>query len=211
MIRQYSLMALQTALNRALSLDSDTLPKLKRLHGKIVQIVIRPLDVSFYIQFNQNQIELKAVCDTPPDTIIHSSPLGLIRLSLLPSSKVRSLFNDQIQISGDVTLGQDIKNIFEEIDVDWEGHLAHFTGDVVAHQVNRFVKRGVRFKQQLKSSLQHNFSDFIQEEANITPPKEALDDFMNDIDTLSMEVERLEAHIYQLLSTFAHETSKTTD
>ncbi|MCK1850929.1 YihY/virulence factor BrkB family protein, partial [Legionella pneumophila] len=33
-----------------------------------------------------------------------------------------------------------------EIDIDWEGHLAHFTGDVVAHQIGSFVRKGLEFK-----------------------------------------------------------------
>lgn len=133
-----------------------------------------------------------------PDTIIHSSPLGLIRLSFLPASKARSLFNDKIRLSGDVELGQAVKNLFDELDIDWEGHLAHFTGDVVAHQVGSLFRQGLAFKKQLQESLHLNMSDYLHEELRAFPSREEINDFFNDIDQLALDVERLQAHVNQL-------------
>jgi ubiquinone biosynthesis accessory factor UbiJ len=204
MIKQHSLNALQKALNHALSLDESTLKKIKRLHEKVLEIIITPLNVHFFIRFIDEKVELLSFYAGTPDTVIHSSPLGLIRLSLLPSSKVRSLFNDRIRISGDIALGQDVKRLFDEINIDWEGHLAHFTGDVVAHQVGSFFRQGLAFKRRISQTMQHNVAEYLQEEIRLCPPREALDDFFSDIDDLSLRVERLTAHINQLLAT--HET-----
>lgn len=196
-IKQYSLIALQKAMNHALALDPETKPRIGALKGKAIKIIVSPLDIHFFMHFQGDSIALLANYVDEPNTTIRSSPLGLIRLSLLPSSKVRSLFNDQIQISGDTELGQAVKQLFDELDIDWEGHLAHFTGDVAAHQIGRLVKRGMRFKDSLKTSLTHNLSDYIQEETNLTPPTAAIRDFMDDIDDLRLEVERLEASVNQ--------------
>ncbi len=200
MIKHYSLAALQKAINHALALDPDTLKKIEPLNNKVIKIKINPLEIDFFMRFTKNSIMLLPDYAGEPETQIDSSPLGLIRLSLLPASKVRSLFNDQIKITGDAELGQAVKQLFDGIDIDWEGHLAHFTGDVVAHQMGRFVRRGQRFKQSLKNSLKQNLGEYLQEEARLTPPREALEDFMNDVDALTLEVERLEAHINQHLT-----------
>jgi ubiquinone biosynthesis accessory factor UbiJ len=205
MIKHYSLTALQKAMHHALALDPATAPQIKALDGKVLKIIINPLDVCFFMQFTENTIALLAEYADEPDTVIQSSPLGLIRLSLLPASSVRSLFNDRIKITGDTAFGQQVKQLFDGIDIDWEGHLAHFTGDVVAHQIGRFVRGGKRFKQSIETSLKHNMGEYIQEEACLTPPREALEDFMNDIDALALRVERLAAHINQHIA--AHETS----
>ena len=135
MIKQCSLTVLQKAIEHALLLDETMPTKLKALDGKTLEIIISPLQVNFFICFVQGNLMLRPHIEGHPDTIIHSSPLGLIRLSLLPASKVRSLFNDKIKLSGDVELGQKVKELFDDIDIDWEGHLARFTGDVVAYQV----------------------------------------------------------------------------
>ncbi|MDI1352769.1 MAG: SCP2 sterol-binding domain-containing protein [bacterium] len=205
MLKKYSLKALEKAINKALSLDEHMPAKLKRVDTKVLEMVISPLDSHFYIQFIDGQIHLLDQYDATPDTVIHSSPIGLIRLSLLPSSKARSLFNDKVRMSGDIELGQQVKQLFDELDIDWEGHLAHFTGDVVAHQIGSFVRKGLEFKRHFSDSMRHNVSEYLQEELRAVPGHEELNDFFHDIDKLSLDTERLEAHINLLMR--ANETS----
>ncbi|MFA5960517.1 MAG: SCP2 sterol-binding domain-containing protein [Tatlockia sp.] len=200
MIKKYSLVALQKAINQALALDENSAAKLAALDGKVLKLIVAPLQVDFYLRFGNQQLQLLAAYEGNPDTLIQSSPLGLIRLSFLPASKARSLFNDQIRISGDVELGQQVKKLFDELDIDWEGHLAHFTGDVVAHQLGSLVRQGLAFKSKISHSLRNNVTEYLQEELGLLPPAEAIADFFNDIDTLSLDVERLEAHVNQLMA-----------
>lgn len=198
MLKQYSLLALQKAINRGLALDESIPAKLKSLEGKSLEIAIQPLSVKFYIVFQEGQIQLRESYDGETDTQIVSSPMGLIRLSLLPASKARSLFNDKIRISGDIELGLKVKQIFEELDIDWEGHLAEFTGDVIAHQLSGFLHKGLSFARNLGQSLSLNTSDYLHEELRLFPNKLELEDLFNAIDTLSHDVERLEASIKQI-------------
>ena len=193
-------MALQKALNHALTLDESMPAKIQALHGKILEIIISPLNVHFFIRFFHHEMQLLATCSESPDTVIHSSPLGLIRLGLLPASKVRSLFNDKIRLSGDVELGQQVKKLFDELDIDWEGHLAHFTGDVVAHQLGSFFRQGLALKQKISTSMSHNVTEYLQEERRVFPSREEINDFFSDIDELSLRSERLAAHVNQLLA-----------
>lgn len=198
MLKKYSLKALQIAINQALKLDDKTPEKIQSLQGKVLEVIIAPLNVNFFITFNEQELLLLDEIQQHPDTIIHSNPIGLIRLSLLPSSKARSLFNDKIRISGDIELGQKVKKIVDELDIDWEGHLAQFTGDIVAHQIGSFVRRGIQFKKQFSDSLQQNITEYLQEELRIAPGRIELEDFFHDIDELSLSIERLQAQINQL-------------
>lgn len=200
MLKKYSLIALQKAINQALYLDEQMPSKLQVLNGKVLEMVISPLNVNFFIQFEHGELLLLDKFDGHPDTIIHSNPIGLIRLSLLPASRARSLFNDKIRISGDIELGQNVKKLFDEMDIDWEGHLAHFTGDVVAHQIGSFVRKGIEFKNQVSQSMQLNITEYLQEELRLFPSKNELEDFYNDIDELALSVERLQAHVHQLMA-----------
>ncbi|HAT8711075.1 TPA: hypothetical protein JBA24_07695 [Legionella pneumophila] len=200
MLKEYSLKALQTAINQAMKLDEQMPQKIQKLDGKTLEMVITPLNVNFYIRFKGSEMQLLHRIDGRPDTIIHSNPIGLIRLSLLPTSKARSLFNDKIRISGDIELGQSVKKLFDEIDIDWEGHLAHFTGDVVAHQIGSFVRKGLEFKNQFSTSMQQNITEFLQEELRICPSRNELEDFFAEVDELMLNVDRLQAHINNLMS-----------
>lgn len=200
MLKKYSLKTLQKAINKALSLDENILEKIAPMQDKVLKVVVTPLHTHFFISFSDKQLLLLDRYEGVPDTIIHSSPIGLIRLSLLPSSKARSLFNDKISMSGDVELGQQVKQLFDTIDIDWEGHLAQFTGDVVAHQIGTFVRQSLQFGKQFHHSMQLNVTEYLQEELRLVPSKNELDDFYKDIDELSLAVERLQARINLLMS-----------
>jgi ubiquinone biosynthesis accessory factor UbiJ len=204
MLKKYSLKALQKAINKALSLDEHMPDKLDALDNKVIEMIIAPLDVNFFILFKDKQIHLLDTYDDHPDTIIHSSPIGLIRLSLLPSSKARSLFHDKVRMSGDIELGQQVKQLFDDLDIDWEGHLAQFTGDVVAHQIGSLFRKGLAIKNQFSNSMRQNMSEYLQEELRVLPTRNELDDFFQEIDELSLSVERLQAHINLLMNN--HET-----
>lgn len=198
MLKNYSLKALQLALNKAITLDETMPSKLLAFDNKVLEMIIKPLNVTFFIQFKEGCIHLLDAYEHPADTTIKSNPMGLIRLSLLPPSKVRSLFNDSVQISGDVELGQQIKSLFDQMDIDWEGHLAHFTGDVVAHQIGSMFRKGLDFKNQFTESMRNNMTEYLQEELGLLPSKNELDDFFNEVDELSLRLDRLKAHFNQL-------------
>ncbi|KTD76409.1 ubiquinone biosynthesis accessory factor UbiJ [Legionella waltersii] len=195
MLKKYSLKALEIAINQTLSLDENMPEKLQQLNEKVIEMVVSPLNVRFYIHFHHGKLLLLDEFDGSANTTIHSNPLGLIRLSVLPASKARSLFNDKIRMSGDIELGQAVKKLFDEIDIDWEGHLAQFTGDVVAHQIGSFLRRGWEFQKKLTQSMQQNVTEYLQEELRAFPPRNELVDFYNDVDELAMQVERLDAQV----------------
>lgn len=199
-MKQYALTALQKATHHALRLDDAMPGRLAALNGRVLHIIISPLNVGFYIQFMEGEMIFLDHYVGAVDTTIQSSPLGLIRLSVLPASKVRSLFNDDIRISGDLELGQQVKQIFDQMDIDWEGHLAHFTGDAIAYQFGSFVRKGIAFKEQVSQSMRQNMTGFLQDECRALPSHEEVNDFYNDVDELSLDVERLSAHIQMLAS-----------
>ncbi len=201
MIKTYSLKALERALHHALALDETTPLKLAKLENKVLEISINPLGVNFFIHFEKQRLKLLANYEGAVDTLIQSSPLGLIRLSFLPASKARSLFNDKIKLSGDVELGQQVKQLFDELDIDWEAHLAHFTGDVVAYGIGSLLRQGISFQKEVRTRFKSNTSAYIQEELRWLPPREEINDFFSDIDQLALDTERLQAHINQLVVT----------
>lgn len=200
MLKKYSLKALQKAINKALQLDEQMPEKIQKLDNKTLEMIIAPLNVNFFIHFKDGEIHLLDHYEGRADTIIHSNPIGLIRLSLLPASKARSLFNDKIRMSGDSELGQEVKKLFDEMDIDWEGHLAHFTGDVVAHQIGSFVRKGMNFKKHFDDSMRQNVTEYLQEELRVVPSKNELEDFYAEVDELSLSTERLQAHVNHLIS-----------
>lgn len=200
MLKKLSLQALQFALDQALSLDSTITDQLKSLDGKLIEMIISPLNVHFYILIQGGKLLLNSKAQQAPDTVIHSSPMGLIRLSLLPSSKMRSLFNDNIKISGDMELGRDLKKIMDNVDIDWEGHLAHFTGDVVAHHIGKVFRKGRSFGRHYLQSFKQNTQDYLCQESALLTTTAEVEQFNQAVDELRLRTERLIAHFNQWLA-----------
>ena len=178
MIKKYSLIALQTAINQALKLDLNMPEKISALHGKVVKIIIAPFNVDFYLGFSEQQIQLMDEWEGVVNTVIESSPWGFMRLSLLPTAKTRPLFNSQVTMSGDVALGQAIKQLFDGVDIDWQSHLATLTGDVIAHQVSQMVETGKAYQYRVTNAWQTTLSDYLHEELRWFPPEEEIRDFL---------------------------------
>ena len=70
MLKKYSLKTLQLALNAALTLDEQMPEKLNSLEGKVLKLIINPLEASFFIRFSNKKIQLLDSYDEEPDTII---------------------------------------------------------------------------------------------------------------------------------------------
>jgi len=200
MIKKYSLIALEKIINQTFSLDDTMAERLQKLDGKVLKIVINPMQIELFLSFANQKIHLTNHSDHTPDTIIHSKPLALLQMGFLPSNQIRSLFQDKIHLSGDAELGQEVKKLFEELDIDWETHLARLTGDAVAFKIGDIFRRGKAWQQQVTSSLHATISDYIHEEAQIFPPREEVNDFFHAIDDLALAVERLQAKINQLVT-----------
>jgi ubiquinone biosynthesis protein UbiJ len=202
MLKTISLQALQFAINQAMGLDPSISDKLLALDQKVIEMVVSPLNVHFYICILNGQFMLKSSWHQKPDTIIYSNPMGLIRLSILPSSKMRSLFNDQIRISGDIQLGQQLKQIFDTMHVDWEGHLAFFTGDVVAHHIGKVFRKGRDIGKQYGEGFKKSSQHYLTHELDMVPSKQDIDQFNHEVDELRLRTERLAAHIQSLITNY---------
>jgi ubiquinone biosynthesis protein UbiJ len=193
MIKEYSLKALQKAINYALSLDEYSAQRIEALEGKVVEIILSPLEVHFFLTFEKGLLCLCQDSAIFPHTTIKSSPLGLIKLSVLPPSKARSLFNNEIEMQGEVEVGEAVKQLFDALDIDWESHIAAFTGDMVAHQLGSWMRQGLLFKKRISTSLKKNMTEYLQDECRLSPCKEELEDFFQAVEALAMDVARLEA------------------
>ena len=189
----------QKALNRYLTLDPESIHRIHELRGKIVKIhlnMIPPLE--FFLKFNPQTIDVLAEFSNQPDLIIKGTPLSLLNLSLT-KDKRKHFFGDNVSIAGNLELGQQVTDLFDQLEIDWEEYISHWVGDISAHQIGRAAEKLKKFSSRFKKSMSQNVNEYIHEEINVFPPKEALQDFFSDIDVLRMDVDRIEARIKNLI------------
>ncbi len=191
------LIPLEVALNRVLRLDPDTLARLGELDGKCiaVHLVRDGRDVEFFLFPSAGGFRLRATPDGVPDVTIRGDVPVFARLVFGGDGTARA---GELQISGDIELGQHFQRLLKRIDLDWEEQAAHVVGDVAAHQLGRAV-RGLRdWARQSRGYLEQDAREYLVEESRLLPRREAIDQFLRAVDTLRADADRLEKRIEQM-------------
>ena len=197
MLPQAALAALESAINATLALDPETVTRLGGLSGKVVAVELQGIGVTLFLLPGREGFRLMGHYDGEPDTILSGTPLALLRLR--SGAPGEGLFSGEVTIRGDVELGQRMQRIIGGLDIDWEEHLSHLTGDVVAHQIGSLVRGMTRWGQRAADTLQRDFVDYVQEERRDLPSKWELDEFLAAVDTLRSDTDRIAARIDRLL------------
>jgi ubiquinone biosynthesis protein UbiJ len=180
---------------RYVSLDPIAAKQLGTLANRVIKLQL-PEWGELYIIPYAGGIHLKRHCTETPQATITSSPLLLLRIAVTRNQHLAQ----QLQVDGDIQLVQTLNRILQQLDIDWEEHLSHITGDVIAHQMGNAARGFQKWRQQFSRQLQSNLTHYLQEESRHLPPREEIEDFFTDIATLQQDVERLEAQLQQQLA-----------
>lgn len=191
--------AIEAALNRVLQLDEDSVARLSRLQGKVIAIEFSGLDVALYLIPEAGNLTVYGRFEGEADTVLRGSPLALMRMGLAKHAG-DVVFAGDVIISGDVELGQEFRDILDGLDIDWEEHLSHFTGDLVAHKVGNLLRGAVAWGQQTADTLGQDTAEYLQEESDMLPNRDEVDAYLSEVDRLRTDVDRLEARAQRLQS-----------
>lgn len=197
LIRDLLFSVLENAINQALKLDPDTQKRLKSLQGKIIKIVITDWGMEMYVAPKADKIYLYAEWASPADATICGSLTGLFRVAVKGASGV-SLFEQGVQVEGDIELGEQLREMIRQLDLDWEGCLAKILGDSVTHAISWRAKKVVATSKQTTANLAHQYRDYWQFEKNYLPSAEQVEAFYQEIDQLKEDIDRAEARLLRL-------------
>ncbi len=202
-MKTFFLQSLEKLLNQYLALDPESKTRLTRLANKRIKIELLAINLTMHLRIHDEQIYLEPFTEEA-DVIIRGTPLALFQVSWDKDNR-KKFFAEDVIIEGNLELGQQIIDLFDELDIDWEEHLSRIMGDVSAHQIGRFARGVKSVSQRLRTSLLQNVNEYVHEEAMVFPPREELTDFFNDVDATRMEADRLEARVAQLKQRMANE------
>lgn len=198
-MKEFATKALENIINQYLSLDPKSQKRFQQLEGKTLKLVIKPL--TLYFIFDQHKINVSdSQVDAKIDATIEGAPLAFIQLHFSSKEQIPTLFKQQLTISGDIDFGQEVRDLFSELDIDWEEYLSKFTGDIIAHQMTNLMEGSINFIHQTSSALQQSLTEYLQEETDSLPCREEVEDFCDEVDSLKLRVDRLYAK-WQLKTT----------
>ena len=132
-----------------------------------------------------------------PDVTITGSALGFMRLATAEDSG-KAMLAQGVTIAGDTGLGMQFSQILREVNIDWEELASRAVGDVMAHQLGQIARQSKGWLDDTAHAMRLNTQEYLQEEARLVPAEAELKAYLDAVDDLRMDVDRLEARLKQL-------------
>ncbi len=198
-IQSSMLTAAEIAGNRLLDFDEVALQGCFEMQGHCIAIDIIDLDFTLYCHPGNWGIRLS---QAPPardvDATISGHFMALVNLATV-DDKVSASIREQVSFTGNVSLAQKMQKLLTDLDIDWEEALARYCGDVLAFQIHHRARNLGAWLRQSTDSLLQSSSEYLREEARLSPTSVEFDAFQTRLGELRHDVERNEIRLQRLL------------
>lgn len=187
---------IETALNGYLALDPEVRSRCAALDGSVIAMQLKGLALTLYFLPTTDRIDVLGHYEGKPDTLLTGTPASLFRLAVVRSEE--QLFNSGVEFHGDTEKGERFRDILASVDIDWEELLSRVTGDAIAHQMGNVARSLTATATQGLTSLQDDVSEYLREESRLVPTAIEVNNLLEEIDTVRLDTDRLEARIQRL-------------
>lgn len=196
-IQTAALAALETALNHALQLAPTTHTALGKLNDSVFALHCTAPTVNAYLHIAENRIRLTSIYEGAVTTSITGEAADFSELAT-SEDPTATLINGGLELEGDSAPLIELQKILSTLDMDWEAPLVDTLGDVAGHQLAQMLRHIFSWGKKASQSLRRQVSEFILEEARLSPPRQELEDFYSDVNTLVQRVDRLQSRTDRL-------------
>ncbi len=189
---------LEAAVNRVLALDTESAARLARLSGRLLQLDLEGLAITLFLTFEDGAVQVRLEAEGEPDTRISGTPLALFAMSAPGDIGNWGLPGTRVTISGDANLARDMERVFSQLDLDWEGQLSEWLGDVLGYQLATGLRQGIAALREAAQSTAGMAGSYLREESGLLATPRELAEFGAEVDTLRDGVDRLASRIARL-------------
>jgi len=188
---------LEIAVNKALTLDPASVNALTALQGHVFLFSCLKPKLTIYLIAQDNGMRLCGIYPHQADTSITGTAEDFLQL-VTTDNPTNALINGSIELHGDSDALIALQKIANHIDLDWESLFTDKLGDVAGHQLANGIRAASTFFKQSADNVRDQIKDYIQYESDILPASHEAQQLYNDVDKLSLRLDRLEARIKQL-------------
>lgn len=184
---------LERGLNRALALDpAGRQALMAALSGPVQFSIEAPLNLTLALVPAADRINVVGQPPEAPALELAGRPMAFAALA---TGDDQVFSQGRIRVIGDMALAHQFQRALDQLDPDWEAAMADYVGDVPAHFLGQRLRGAVKWSRQAFRSLNANVEEYIHEESRSLPGRRELEATFEDIDQLSLRVERLDARI----------------
>ncbi|TFH88378.1 hypothetical protein EQG41_00605 [Billgrantia azerbaijanica] len=196
------LAGIERTLNALLARDPAAPSRLARLSGSRVLLRLEHPRLELLLTFHPQGVELMRLDhddsdETAADAVVELDAETLGEL-LGGASMERLMFQGRLAVRGRVHLLEAVRELFLDLDLDWEAELAHWLGDVPAHSLAEGLRRLARWGLRARHELTADIAEYVFEEARLLPGRHQLDNLRDHLTELEVATDRLEARLERL-------------
>jgi len=191
------LAAAEALLNRLLALDPEGAARLSAIQGRVLRIELTGFGTRLHVIPTGDGLMLHGSYDAEPDCIVHGTPAALLRMAV-SEHREDEVFAGAIRIDGDNGVAQTLGDVLKGLDIDWEEQVSRLTGDALAHRLSVQTGAAGRWARRSGDVLTRDLREYLIEEGRLLPGDDDMRAFLDGVDALRDDVERLDAKVARL-------------
>jgi ubiquinone biosynthesis protein UbiJ len=185
---------LENVLNRGLPRSPRAQQLCAELAGRRVAVAIAGSPRQVLVESTGLSLKLSAVeAGVAADATISGGPFSLLALSGAAPEAV--LQRGDVRIDGDAELAQKFRELALLLRPDLEDELSVVVGDVPAHQLGRFARAAFGWTRKAAATTVRNAAEYLAHERRDLVPRSEAEQFLQGVDTLREDVDRLAVRI----------------
>jgi len=187
---------LEALLNRNVAGSSRARGLLARLDGRSMEVRVAASPVRIRFSASAGAVSVAQGGETEPDAVIEGSPIALAALAG-PDAEDR-IRAGSVRISGDAETAQSFRRLFEAARPDFEEELSRLIGDAPAHHLANAARGALDFGRRAFATFALNLGEYLTEESRDLPARTEVEEWLEGVDRLREDADRLEARIRQV-------------
>jgi ubiquinone biosynthesis accessory factor UbiJ len=167
--------------------------RLEPFAGRCVRFEIPPVSAAFTVGSDGRLLPSGSPTDAV--TVVQLTASALVRLVWLHDDSARQ----EVQVQGDTALASALTGVLSGLRWEIEEDISHIVGDVAAHRLTQAGAGLLAWRGKAASNLAQALAEYWTEEQPLLVSREALRQFLQAVDALRDDAERLEKRIDRVL------------
>jgi ubiquinone biosynthesis protein UbiJ len=171
---------------------------LAQLAGRHMQIIARFTPWRLALHASESGLAVSRQEPAHADVTLAGSPLAL--LALLREDPADVIRRGDITITGDAELASRFQELLQLLRPDLEADLARMVGDIPAHGAGSLLRKALDYGRAALRTQAMNVGEYLAHEKRVLVPRTEAEDYLQQVDALREQADRLAARVAALES-----------
>ena len=188
---------LESALNRALALDTDTRTRVAALDGRALTVEFKGTPLALRLVVDGERLRVGPAFEGTSALRVAATPGALLAMALRRGDD-HGTAPGKVEIAGDADLARRLEKLASGFRPDVEEAFARAFGDTLGVPIAQGFAKALAFARERGDALVQDAADFLRDESRDAVAPGEMEEFLDDVDALREREDRLEARVARL-------------